>query len=338
MNEEKKTIQLPSIMTVKDLADSLKVPVTQVIKQLLSNGILASINDNVDFETAAVVAYDLGYEAQVDASVEKDKEDEIEAVKAAAVASKNAVERAPIVTIMGHVDHGKTSLLDYIRKSRVAAGESGGITQHMGAYQAEHNGRLITFLDTPGHEAFSAIRAQGARVTDVVVIVVAADEGIKPQTIEAIELTRAANVPFVVAVTKIDKPEANMQRVKQELAAQNIITEEWGGKDVLVGVSSVSGQGVDDLLEMILLTADLQELKADAEGLATGIMIEVKHDPKVGNTGTLLIQNGLLKVGDPFVLGLNFGKIRSMEDYHGKRLKEAGPSTPVKIAGFTGNP
>ncbi|MEZ4210560.1 MAG: translation initiation factor IF-2 [Patescibacteria group bacterium] len=338
MNEEKKTIQLPSIMTVKDLADSLKVPVTQVIKQLLSNGILASINDNVDFETAAVVAYDLGYEAQADASVEKDKEDEIEAVKAAAVASKNAVERAPIVTIMGHVDHGKTSLLDYIRKSRVAAGESGGITQHMGAYQAEHNGRLITFLDTPGHEAFSAIRAQGARVTDVVVIVVAADEGIKPQTIEAIELTRAANVPFVVAVTKIDKPEANMQRVKQELAAQNIITEEWGGKDVLVGVSSVSGQGVDDLLEMILLTADLQELKADAEGLATGIMIEVKHDPKVGNTGTLLIQNGLLKVGDPFVLGLNFGKIRSMEDYHGKRLKEAGPSTPVKIAGFTGNP
>lgn len=335
--EEKKEITLPAILTVNELANVLSVPVTRVIKQLLSNGILASINDNVDFETAAVIAFDLGYEAKADdapAPVEVDAAE----VKAQAAASENAAPRAPIVTILGHVDHGKTSLLDYIRKTKVVEGESGGITQHMGAYQVEHKGRLITFLDTPGHEAFSAIRAQGTRVTDVAVLVVAAEEGIKPQTIEAIDLARAANVPFVVAVTKIDKPEANMMRVKQELAAQNIVTEEWGGKDVVVGVSAKTGEGIDELLELIVLTADLQELKADPDGVATGVVIEAKHDAKVGYTATLLVQNGKLKVGDPFVLGTNFGKVRSMEDHMGKRLKEAGPATPVRLVGFTGTP
>lgn len=338
MEENKKLITLPRLMTVNQLAESLGVPVTRVIKQLLSNGILASINDNIDFDTAAVIAFDLGFEAKADETEKELQEDDAAEVKHQAAKSERAAERAPIVTILGHVDHGKTSLLDYIRKSRVAEGESGGITQHMGAYQVEHSGRKITFLDTPGHEAFSAIRAQGTKVTDVAVIVVAAEEGLKPQTIEAIDLARAANVPFVVAITKVDKPEANIMRVKQELAAHNIVTEEWGGKDTIVGVSSKTGEGIDELLEMILLTADLQELKAEPDGLATGVMIEVKHDAKVGNTGTLIVQNGLLKIGDPFVLGSNFGKIRSMEDHLGRRIKEAGPSMPVKISGFTGNP
>ena len=333
--EEKKQITLPSLMTVSELANSLGVPVTVVIKQLLSNGILATINDNIDFETAAVMALDLGFEAQA-------QQDDHEVEDTAAEKLKLAIEgghtRAPIVTVMGHVDHGKTSLLDYIRKTKVVDKESGGITQHMGAYQVTYKDQLITFLDTPGHEAFSAIRAQGARVTDVAVIVVAADEGIKPQTIEAIELARAANVPFVVAMTKIDKPEANSIKVKQELAAHNIVTEEWGGKDVVVEVSAKTGQGVDDLLELIVLSADLQELKANSEGLATAVVIEAKHDPRVGNTATVLVQNGRLKVGDPFVLGLAAGRVRSIEDFNGRRIKEAIPAQPVRIAGFTAAP
>lgn len=338
MEDNKKQIVLPRILTVNELAEVLHVPVTRVIKQLLSNGMLASINDNIDYDTAAVIAFDLGFEATPDQSDKSTNELDVAEVKHNAAKSANAVDRAPVVTILGHVDHGKTSLLDYIRKTRVVEGESGGITQHMGAYQVEYKGRKVTFLDTPGHEAFSTIRAQGTKVTDVAVVVVAAEEGIKPQTIEAIDLARAANVPLVVAMTKIDKPESNPLRVKQELAAHNIITEEWGGKDVVVGVSSKTGEGIDDLLELILLTADLQELKADAEGLATGVMIEAKHDPKVGYTGTILVQNGKLKIGDPFVLGTNFGKVKSMEDHTGKRIKEAGPSTPVKISGFTGTP
>ncbi len=330
--EDKKKIILPRLMTVSELADSLGVPVTVVIKQLLGNGILATINDNIDFDTAAVLALDLGFEAQA----QDDGGDKLEetAANKLRLATEGGELRAPIVTVMGHVDHGKTSLLDYIRKTKVVDKESGGITQHMGAYQVKYNDRLITFLDTPGHEAFSAIRAQGARVTDVAVIVVAADEGIKPQTIEAIELARAANVPFVVAMTKMDKPEANVMKVKQELAAHNIVTEEWGGKDVVVGVSAKTGDGVDDLLELIALTADMQELRAQQEGMATAVVIESKHDPKVGSTATVLIQNGRLKVGDPFVLATGFGRVRSIEDFNGKRIKEAVPAQPVRIAGF----
>lgn len=328
MNEEQKRIVLPSIMTVSELANSFNVPVTVVIKQLLSNGVLATINDNIDFETAAIVADDLGYEVeQAEAESAMAPELHIKRVE-------GGESRPPVVTVMGHVDHGKTSLLDYIRKTKVVEGESGGITQHMGAYQVEYKGRRITFLDTPGHEAFSAIRAQGAKVTDVVILVVAADEGIKPQTIEAIELARAANVPIVTAITKIDRPEANVMRVEQELATHNIVTEKWGGKDVIVGVSAKTGQGVDELLDLVLLTADLQELTADKKAPATGFVIETKHDPRVGYTATLLIQNGTLRVGDPFVLGVQAGKLKSMEDYTGKRLKEAGPATPVKITGF----
>jgi len=328
MSEEKNRIVLPGLMTVNELANSFNVPVTVVIKQLLSNGVLATINDNIDFETAAIVADDLGYEVeQAVAETTVNQEVNIKRVE-------GGEPRPPVVTVMGHVDHGKTSLLDYIRKTKVVEGESGGITQHMGAYQVEYKGRKLTFLDTPGHEAFSAIRAQGAKVTDVAIVVVAADEGIKPQTIEAIELARAANVPIVTAITKVDRPEANILRVEQELAAHNIVTEKWGGKDVIVGVSAKTGEGVDELLDLVLLTADLQELTADKNVPATGFVIETKHDPKVGYTATLLVQNGTLHISDPFVLGIQAGKLKSMEDYTGKRIKEAGPATPVKITGF----
>ncbi len=325
--EEKKKIVLPAIMTVNELANSFSVPVTVVIKQLLSNGVLATINDNIDFETAAIVADDLGYEVSQSESL----------ADTGTIAEKQievGEPRAPIVTVMGHVDHGKTSLLDYIRKTKITEKESGGITQHIGAYQAEFKGRKITFLDTPGHEAFSAIRAQGTKVTDVVILVVAADEGIKPQTIEAIELARAANVPIVTAITKVDRPEANIMRVEQELAAHNIVTEKWGGKDVIIGVSAKSGEGVDELLDLVLLTADMQELKAQKQVPASGFVIETKHDPKVGYTATLLVHNGTLKVGDAFVVGIQAGKVKSMEDYLGKRVKEAGPSMPVRVTGF----
>ncbi|MFA5009842.1 MAG: translation initiation factor IF-2 [Patescibacteria group bacterium] len=332
MNEEKKIV-LPGLMTVNELAQSFGVPVTVVIKQLLANGVLATINDNIDFETAAIVADDLGYSVEQSAESEAKREKE-RVVKRV----EGGDQRPPVVTVMGHVDHGKTSLLDYIRKTKITERESGGITQHIGAYQAEYKGHKITFLDTPGHEAFSAIRAQGAKVTDVVILVVAADEGIKPQTIEAIELARAANVPIVTAITKIDRPEANILRVEQELATHNIVTEKWGGKDVIIGVSAKTGEGVDELLDLVLLTVDLQELTADKKAPATGFVIETKHDPKVGYTGTLLVQNGTLKIGDPFVVGAQAGKVKSMEDYLGRRVKEAEPAMPVRVTGFSAVP
>ena len=333
MVEEKKQIAIPKILTVKALAEASQLPVTQVIRELLKNGVLASINDNIDFETAAIIADDLGFE------VVSAKEEEGETLgPTQRMMSGEGELRAPVVVVMGHVDHGKTSLLDYIRKTKVVEGESGGITQHIGAYQVEYKNRKITFLDTPGHEAFSTIRAQGARVMDVAILVVAADEGIKPQTIEAIELVRAAKVPFVVAVTKMDKPEANIGRVEQELAAHEIVTEKWGGKDVIVGVSAKTGEGVDELLELVLLQADLAELRAEDTGPATGIVIETRHDHKVGCLVTFLVQQGTLNVGDSFVVGDKHGRIKSMEDANGKRIKSAGPSMPVQLTGFPSSP
>lgn len=329
MTEDKKEILLPNILTVKELADAFGIPATKVIQQLIKNGVLASVNQNIDFETAAVVADDLGFEVEQEKS-----EDSVTLDVSDNKTDASGVAKAPIVTVMGHVDHGKTSLLDYIREAKVAEGESGGITQHIGAYQVEYKGRSITFLDTPGHEAFSTIRAQGAKVTDVVILVVAADEGIKPQTIEAIELIRASGVPFVTAVTKMDKPEANLEKVEQELAANDIVTEKWGGKDIVMGVSAKTGEGVDELLDLVLLTADMQELKARVDGMALGVVIESKQDSRVGIVGTVIVQQGTLKVGEPFVIGANTGKVKSMENDKGKRIKEAGPSTPIKMTGF----
>lgn len=324
-------VEIPAVVKVSDLARRLGQPVTEVIRLLLKNGVLATINDNVDFDTAAIVALDLGVEAILVAGA-------TEGVVAEDSETGEVKERAPIVTVMGHVDHGKTSLLDYIRKTKVTEKESGGITQHIGSYQVDYKEGKITFLDTPGHEAFSAIRAQGTKVTDVVVLVVAADEGVKPQTVEAIKLAQAAAVPIIVAVTKIDKPEANIERVKQQLGEHNVLTESWGGKVSLVGVSSQTGEGVDELLELISLTSEMAELSARYTGKAQGVVIEVARDVKIGQVATVIIRAGQLSIGDHFVVGGVYGKVKAMQDHGGRNIKEAGPSVPVRIVGFAGEP
>ncbi|MFA5967014.1 MAG: translation initiation factor IF-2 [Patescibacteria group bacterium] len=328
---ERPEVVIPAVIKVTELAHLLDKPVTEVIHYLLKNGLLVTLNDNIDFDTASIVADDFGFQA-------KSGGEDTATADATEEAAGELVPRAPVVTIMGHVDHGKTSLLDYIRKTKVAEKESGGITQHMGSYQVECRGKKITFLDTPGHEAFGSIRAQGTKVTDIVILVVAADEGVKPQTIEAIDLTKAANVPVVVAVTKIDRPGANIEKVKQELAQQNILTEEWGGKIPLVSVSAKTGEGVDQLLELVCLTADLAELKAPVTGLAKGIIIEAQQDIKVGQSATVIVKSGILKIADAFVAGSVYGKVRAMYDHAGKRIERAIPSMPVRVIGFMDPP
>ena len=328
----KPEIMLSPVMKVTDLAELLHQPVTEVIRYLLKNGVLVTLNDNLDFETAAIVADDFGYKAVLGEEVGVDLDSALDDT------AGELVTRAPVVTMMGHVDHGKTSLLDYIRKTKVAEKESGGITQHMGAYQVESKGCKITFLDTPGHQAFGAIRAQGTKVTDIVILVVAADDGVKPQTVEAIDLAKAAGVPIIVAMTKIDRPEANVEKVKQELGQHNILTESWGGKIPLVGVSAKTGEGVDELLELICLTAEVTDLKAPLHGRARGVVIEAQQDAKVGQLATILVQSGTLKVGDIFVTGGTHGKIRSMIDYASRRVTVAGPSMPVRVTGFIDAP
>lgn len=329
ISQSKPVIEIPPVIRVSDLATLLSQPVTEVIHYLLKNGVLVTINDNIDFDTAAIVADDFGATVKL---ITEEAGGPLRGV--IEEAGGELVVKAPVVTIMGHVDHGKTSLLDYIRRTKVAEKESGGITQHMGAYQVELKGKKITFLDTPGHEAFGSIRAQGTKVTDIVVLVVAADESVKPQTIEAIDLTKAANVPVIVAVTKIDRPGANLEKVKQDLATQQILTESWGGKVPLVEVSAKTGAGVDELLELICLTADLAELKAPITGLAKGIIIEAQQDVKIGQLATVIIKSGTLKVGDVFVAGSTYGKVRAMYDHTNHRVGQALPSMPVRIVGF----
>jgi translation initiation factor IF-2 len=327
---EVKQLELPPVIRISDLAGLLDVPITEVIRRLLKDGVLVTINDNIDFETAAIVADDFGFEAvaisKTNSVIEVDEE------------QGEIKERPPIVIVMGHVDHGKTSLLDYIRKTKVVEKESGGITQRISSYQINHKGKVVTLLDTPGHEAFSAIRAQGAKVTDVMILVVAAEEGIKPQTIEAIQLAAAANLPIIVAATKIDKPGANIERIKQQLSEHNLLTEAWGGNIPLIGVSSKTGEGVDELLELVMLTSEMAELKARVTGKARGIIIEVSHDSKVGQLATVIIKAGRLMVGNNFMAGGVYGKVKALQDYNGKRIKEAGPSMPVRITGFSGVP
>lgn len=331
LDQVKKKIDIPSIVKITNLSIILDQPVTEIIKKLLSNGVLATINDNIDFDTAAILADDFGFEATeekldvIDFDTEDKEEGEID-------------KRAPIVTVMGHVDHGKTSLLDYIRKTKVALGESGGITQHIGSYQVKYKDQTITFLDTPGHAAFSAIRAQGTKVTDVVVLVVAADDGVKPQTVEAIKLAQVANLPIIVAITKIDKPGVNLDVIKQQLGEYGILTESWGGKVPLVEVSAKTGKGVDDLLDLISLTSEILELSARKTGRARGIVIEAQHNIKVGQLATIIIKAGKLVVGDNFVVGGAYGKVKALQDYNGKRIKEALPSMPVIVTGFANEP
>ncbi len=338
--EEKKQVALKEAMTVKDFAAALKLPVTEVVRVLMENGIMATINEEIDLETATIIAEDMGFEVVDEGGEEtktltEEEEKKLRLSKLLEEHDKASLKpRAPIVTVMGHVDHGKTKLLDAIRETNVVAGEAGGITQHIGAYQVEKKGQPITFLDTPGHAAFTAMRARGANVTDIAVLVVAADDGVKPQTVEAIDHAKAAGVPIVVAVNKIDKPEADPGRVKKELSEHDVLTEEWGGQTVCVEVSAKKKTNIDDLLDMILLTAEMQELKGNPRRDAVGTVIEADKTEKGGAMATILIQTGMLHVGDDFSIGTTYGKVRAMRDYKGTNIAEAGPSTPVRLIGL----
>jgi translation initiation factor IF-2 len=345
---ERGAIELPPTIMVKELAELLAVNPADVIRELIKSGIFATINQLIDRDTASLVAGELGFEvAEPTAPVAGEASDD-EDEKAPAPAAKEVLfeeddpsllqPRAPIVTVMGHVDHGKTSLLDAIRTTEVAAGERGGITQHIGASEVVHDGKRVVFLDTPGHEAFTAMRARGAKVTDIAVVVVAADDGVMPQTLEAISHAKAAKVPIVIALNKIDKPDANPDRVKTELSEAGVIVEEYGGDTPLVPVSARSRVGLDELIEMILLVADLQELKANPKRGAVGTIVEAQLDKNRGAIATAIVQTGTLRVGDVIVVGETYGKVRALENDEGKRVTKAGPSSAVVVLGLAGVP
>ena len=322
-------------ITVGELANKLNVDSSGIVKKLFLLGIMANINQSLDDETVELIADDYGVEIEKEVVVDEEDlsiyfDDESE--------DPEAVERPAVVTIMGHVDHGKTTLLDSIRHTKVTAGEAGGITQHIGAYQIENDGKKITFLDTPGHAAFTTMRARGAQVTDITILVVAADDGVMPQTIEAINHAKEAEVPTIVAVNKIDKPTANPDRVMQELTEYGLIPEDWGGDTIFVPLSALSGDGIDDLLEMIGLVSEVQELKANSNKRAVGTVIEAELDKSRGPSASLLVQNGTLNVGDSLVVGNTYGRIRAMVNDLGQRIKSAGPSTPVEITGINDVP
>jgi len=329
-----KTVMLPRALTVRQLADLLGVSPIGLIKQLMRQGVMAGLNQVIDYEAAAGAARAYGYEPQLKLPERETAERPLPGE--GAVAQK---PRPPVITILGHVDHGKTSLLDYIRKSNIAASEPGAITQHIGAYQVEFQGQKLTFIDTPGHEAFTALRARGAKVTDIAVLVVAADDGVMPQTIEAINHARAADVPLVVAINKIDKANADPEKAKRQLAENGVVVEEWGGDVVCVAISAKTGQGIPDLLETLLLVAEMAELKANPEAPARGVVIESRLAPNRGPLATVIVQDGTLRVGDVVVVGdACWGKVRAMFDENGKRLREAGPSTPVELLGLSSIP
>ncbi|HPN96600.1 MAG TPA: translation initiation factor IF-2 [Candidatus Moranbacteria bacterium] len=342
MNEViKKKVNLPSLVTVKKFSELLGLPLSTVITELMKNGILATINEKIDFETASIIAQDLGFEVLEEATTEGKGmtiEKLIEIMKKEKESGENLKKRPPVVTILGHVDHGKTTLLDTIRKANVAAKESGGITQHINAYQVKKKGQLITFVDTPGHEAFSAMRERGVSLADIAVLVVAADDGVRPQTKEVIEYLLAKKIPTVVAINKIDKPEANIQRVKQELADNGILLEEWGGQVLSSKISAKQNIGIDDLLDSILLLDEVEDFKADFKREGLGIVLESHLDPQKGPVATVLVKTGTLKEGQDIIAGENYGRIRRMEDFTGKRITEAGPSTPISVIGLNGAP
>ncbi|AKA69904.1 translation initiation factor IF-2 [Clostridium scatologenes] len=331
-NEVEKVIEIDETITVKEIAEKIGKPTTEVIKQLIFMGVMAAINQEIDFDTAEKLAEKFDVlvakkEKDIDKeSVEQEEEEEEDG---------DLQKRPPIITVMGHVDHGKTSLLDAIRKAKVTSTEAGGITQHIGAYTVTINGEKITFLDTPGHEAFTSMRARGAQITDIVILVVAADDGIMPQTVEAINHCKAANVPMVVAINKMDRPGANPDRVKQELTEHGLVAEDWGGDVICVPVSAHTKEGIDTLLEMVLLTAEMQELKANASRNGKGTVVESKLDKGRGAVATLLVQNGTIHVGDSIIVGSTYGRIRAMFDDKGKKIKSAGPSIPVEILGLS---
>jgi len=330
-------ITIPEVITVRDLADLLGETPIALIKSLMSNGVLASINQQVDFDTAAIVAAEFGFEAkQPYAELDQEAESELSAwqILLADEKPEDLKDRPPVVTVLGHVNHGKTSLLDAIRHADVATGESGGITQHIGAYQIKHEGKRITFLDTPGHEAFTAMRARGANTTDIAILVVAADDGVKPQTIEAVNHARAAHVPIIVALNKIDKANARPEVVKQELAELGLTPDEWGGSTMIIPVSATMKLGLEDLLEAIILVADEVGVKANPTRAAVGTVLEGRLDKRRGPLATVLIQNGTLHTGDVLVVGQTWGKVRALEDEHNDRHRTAPPATPTVIIGL----
>jgi len=327
LKEELPKIELPPSITVKQLAHVLEVEPVKIIKQLMRKGIMANINQPLDFDTASIIVTDFGYDAKA--------AKEPRALPSRKGKGKGKLSiRPPVVTVMGHVDHGKTTLLDVIRKTNVTAQEAGEITQHIGAYQALVDGRKITFLDTPGHEAFTAMRSRGAQATDIVILVVAADDGVMPQTVEAIDHAKAAKVPIVVAVNKIDKPDANLERVKQQLTDMGLVIEEWGGETICVPISAKQAQGISDLLENVFLVADILELKANPDGPAEGVIIEAELDKTKGPLATFLVQKGTLRLGDVVVAGGTWGKIKAMFDDKGKQVHKGEPSTPVEVLGL----
>lgn len=321
-------------MTVSELATELNCKGTDIIKKLMELGIMAGLNDQIDYESAEIVVLDYGKTLKRESTQDVSNFEEFEVIDN----EEDLVKRPPIVTIMGHVDHGKTTLLDYIRHSKVVDTEFGGITQHIGAYQIEHNGNKITFIDTPGHAAFTEMRARGASVTDIVIIIVAADDGVMPQTKEAVDHAKSAGVPIIVAVNKIDKPDANIERIYTEMAEINITPESWGGDIPFINISAHTGEGIDLLLETIETISEMSELKANPNRYAMGAVIESKVDKNVGGVASFLIQNGTLRIGDPVVVGTSFGKIRTMKNDLGMPIVEAGPSTPVEVTGISENP
>ena len=346
MVQEKNAILLPDFMTVRELAELLSASPIEVMKTLISNGVMVSINQQIDYDTAAIVAEEMGYEAHSETVAVAEAEEQERAEELAqkweemyaGEKPENLKSRPPIITILGHVDHGKTTLLDTIRSTSVADGEAGGITQHIGAYRVSHEGRPLTFLDTPGHEAFTAMRARGAQGADIAILVVAADDAVMPTTREALNHARAAGVPIVVAITKVDKANASPERVKQELAELDLIADDWDGDTMMIPVAALEGEGIEELLEALLLITDDNEFVANAKGTTRGIVLESEVDKSRGTLATLLVMNGTLKRGDSIVAGTSYGRIKAMYDENGKQLKEAGPSTPVSILGLNDPP
>ncbi|WP_066507439.1 translation initiation factor IF-2 [Abyssisolibacter fermentans] len=329
-NSEDKKIEIDGTIIVKDFAEKLSISSTQLISKLMSLGVMASVNQEIDLDTASIIGEEYGFNV-VSIEIDEDDTDDLDFEDD----EKDLKPRSPVVTVMGHVDHGKTSLLDYIRNSHIANKEAGGITQHIGASTVRINNKKIVFLDTPGHEAFTSMRARGAQITDIAILVVAADDGVMPQTIEAINHAKAAGVPIIVAVNKIDKINANPDRVKQELTEQGLVPEDWGGDTIMVPVSALKGEGVDELLEMVTLVAEMLELKANPNRRAVGTVIEAELNKGKGSVATVLVQKGTLKVSDAFIAGTASGKIRAMLDEKGKKVKKAGPSTAVEIMGIS---
>ncbi|MFA5247698.1 MAG: translation initiation factor IF-2 [Patescibacteria group bacterium] len=340
---EKKIIKIPSLLAVRDFATLANLPINKVLAELMKNGVFASINERIDFDTAAIIGDSLNFDIQLDEKQNLDEEKETHNDKKVEENLNQENEgnlsiRPPVIVVMGHVDHGKTKLLDAIRKTDVVAGEAGGITQHIGAYQVVRKNRPITFVDTPGHEAFTAMRSRGAKIADVAILVVAADDGVQPQTIEAYKIIQAAGLPFIVAINKVDRPTADLNKAKQDLVNKlNILPEDWGGKAVCAPISALNGTGIDELLDLILLTADAEakNMKANPNSDAIGTIIESRVDKNSGPISTLLVQNGTLRVGDQIILqGKIIGKARSLKNYKGEEIKEATPSTPVRILGI----